>query len=93
MEMTHVPGEHKADIKLYALSTCPWCRKVKALLDELGVEYDFVDVDLLDDDEREKVVEEVRHWNPTGGFPTIVFDDEKCVVGFDEARIKETVGA
>ena len=33
---------------LYALSTCVWCRRTKQLLDQLGVEYDYVDVDLLE---------------------------------------------
>ena len=47
MALQHVPGKNMGDLKLFALSTCPWCRKTKQLLDELGVEYNFVDVDLL----------------------------------------------
>ena len=45
MALEHVSGKNAGDVKLYALSTCPWCKKIKTLLNELGVEYYFVDVD------------------------------------------------
>ncbi|MCX7944860.1 MAG: glutaredoxin family protein [Deltaproteobacteria bacterium] len=74
---------------LFALSTCIWCRKTKALLDELGVKYDFVDVDLLEGEEKERVRNRMRKFNPQMSFPTIVIDDEVCIAGFDEKRIRE----
>ena len=43
-------------------------QKNKALLDELGVAYDYVDVDLLEGEEQEKALEDVRKFNPSGGF-------------------------
>ena len=33
-----------ADVKVYSTPTCPWCKKLKAWLDEKGVKYDNVDV-------------------------------------------------
>src|SRR3990170_880592 len=92
MDMQHVSGDHKADIKLYALSTCGWCRKTKTLLDTLGVEYDFVDVDLLEGEDRDEVEQEIDRWNPRHAFPTVVINDETCIVGFDENRIKAVLG-
>lgn len=47
-------------VKLYALSTCPWCKKVKQLLAEMGVPYDCVDVDKLAGAEQEQAVAEVE---------------------------------
>ena len=45
--LTKVPGENKGHkVTLYALSTCGWCKKTKKFLDELGVEYEYVYVDL-----------------------------------------------
>jgi len=44
----NVQGNNAGDIFLFALSTCVWCRKTKSLLNELGVEYSYVDVDLLE---------------------------------------------
>ncbi|MCX7039766.1 MAG: glutaredoxin family protein, partial [Spirochaetes bacterium] len=32
---------------MYTLSTCMWCRMAKNLLRDLGVGYEYVDVDLL----------------------------------------------
>jgi|GEM_PF-3996188 len=47
MRTEQVGGEDRGDVLLYALSTCGWCRKTKALLKELGVQYRYVDVDLV----------------------------------------------
>ncbi len=77
---------------LFALSTCIWCRKTKMLLDEMRVKYDFIDVDLLTGEEKEKIREKMRQYNPQMSFPTIVIDDEICIKGFDEKRIKEELG-
>ena len=90
--MKHVEGRNKGDIKLYALSTCIWCMRTKRLLEELGVEYHYVDVDLLDDAEQEEAIEIIHKHNPKGGFPTLIINDDICIVGFKEADIKKVVG-
>jgi glutaredoxin-like protein NrdH len=79
-------------VKLYALSTCGWCRKTRELLDTNGVEYDLVYVDLLAGDEKEAVLAEVRKWNPRTSFPTIVVDERESVTGFKEERLRELLG-
>ena len=76
---------------LYALSTCGWCKKTKALLQELEVEYDFVDVDLAEGAERERVRAELGKVNPRRSFPTLLIGDA-VVVGFDPDKIKEALG-
>jgi glutaredoxin-like protein NrdH len=89
MALEHVPGKKVADIKIYALSTCPWCKKTKKLLSDLGVEYYFEDVDLLSGDERIKAMAIVKKWNPSASFPTIVINDTKGIIGFKEVELKE----
>ncbi len=84
-----ISGKNMGKIMLYALSTCVWCRKTKNLLDELGVEYSYIDVDLLEGEEKEKVKKEIEKWNPACSFPTMVINDERCIVGFKEKEIKE----
>lgn len=79
-------------VMLYALSTCGWCRKTKAFLDEHNIEYDYVYVDELKGARRDEVMEQVRRWNPKGSFPTIVIDDAQAVVGFQEDRLREVFG-
>ncbi len=91
MTLQHVAGKKAGDIKIYALSTCPWCKKTKALLDTLGVDYYFVDVDLLTGKDREQAVADVKKWNPNVSFPTIVINNAKCIVGFKESDIKEAL--
>lgn len=75
---------------LYALSTCGWCGKTKKLLDELGVEYSYVEVDFLEGKERESIINEVCRWNPRCSFPTTVIND-KCIVGYDKQRIEKAI--
>ena len=89
MQYAQVEGRTPVRIRLYALSTCSWCKKTKALLNELGLGYEYIDVDQLDDDEDVDAVElEVTRFNPACSFPTMVVDDERCIVGFQEDAIR-----
>jgi len=93
MNIQHVDGKkNKGKVFLYAISTCVWCRKVKRFLKSLDVTYDYIDVDLLDDGEKEKVKQEVKKWNPKGSYPTIVLNDSACIIGYDEKEIKGALG-
>lgn len=78
-------------VKLYALSTCSHCRNTRKFLDENKVPYDVVEVDLCPLEEREKVIDEVKRYNPSCSFPTLVIGD-KVIVGYREAEIKEALG-
>jgi glutaredoxin-like protein NrdH len=90
LEPKHVEGTHtKHTVFIYALSTCGWCRKTKALLQELGVAYDYVDVDEQEGGNKELAREEVLKWNPACSFPTIVVDGKDCLVGFQEDKLLE----
>jgi len=91
MGLTHVDGKKAGHIVIYALSTCPWCKKTKKLLDDIGVEYYFEDVDLLQEAEKKQTMEIVKKWNPSCSFPTMVIDDKKCIVGFKEDEIKKAL--
>ena len=90
--MEHIDGVDKGKVVLYALSTCGWCKKTKALLSELGVAYDVEFVDKLMGDVRENTIKDVEQWNPRCSFPTLVIRDEICIVGFKEDEIKEALG-
>jgi glutaredoxin len=74
------------------LSTCGWCAKTKALLNELGVEYDYTDVDKLRGEEQDNVIKEIQKYNPVCSFPTLVIDSKKCIVGFKVDDIREALG-
>jgi glutaredoxin len=91
MELKHIEGKNRGKILLYALSTCVWCNKTKRLLNNLEVAYDYIDVDLLEGEEKEKAKQEVIRWNPRCSFPTIVVNNT-CIVGFDEKKLREAIG-
>lgn len=88
MSIEHVNGRNAGKIMLYALSTCGWCRKTRALLESAGVAYDFVYVDLLQGKEKEDTLNMVKKWNPTASFPTLVIN-EIGIIGYDEDSIKK----
>lgn len=92
-QFTKVPGRSISDIKMFALSTCGWCKKTKKFFNDNHIAYSYIDVDLLPPEELDPVVAEQKMYNPRGSFPTIVIDSERCIVGFDEASLKELTGA
>jgi glutaredoxin len=79
------------NVKLYTLSTCSHCKSTKKLLNECTVKYEFVDVDLLEGDERKAILADVKKFNPKCSFPTIIIGD-KVIVGHKEDQIKEALG-
>jgi glutaredoxin-like protein NrdH len=91
MKIEHVSGKNAGKVMLYALSTCIWCRKTKQLLTDLGVEYDYLFVDLLQGQEKEQAIALIEKWNPDCSFPTMVVNDSKCIIGFKEDEIKEAL--
>jgi len=92
IKIEHIKGNNRGKIMLYALSTCGWCKKTKDLLNNLGIEYSYIFVDLLDEPDKENVMDDVRKWNPACSFPTIVINNKECIVGFKEDEIKEALG-
>lgn len=88
MELTHVNGNKKGSILLFALSTCVWCKKTKDLLDDLNVEYDFIHVDLTEGSEREDAINQLKQFNESLSFPTLVINEE-VLIGFEENKMKE----
>ncbi|MFO7666697.1 MAG: glutaredoxin family protein [Desulfobacterales bacterium] len=78
-------------VKIFSLSTCSHCKSTKKLLNECTVKYDFVDVDLLQGEERAAILEEVKKFNPNCSFPTVIIGD-KVIVGYKEKEIKEALG-
>jgi glutaredoxin-like protein NrdH len=78
-------------VTIYSLSTCSHCKSTKKFLSDCTVKYDFVDVDLLQGDERKAILEDVKKFNPRCSFPTIIIGD-KVIVGFKEKEIREALG-
>lgn len=76
---------------LYTLSTCVHCTATKRFLREHGIDYDYVDVDTLDDGEKEKIRNEIMKISGGFRFPTIIVG-KKVIVGFYEDKLREALG-
>jgi glutaredoxin 3 len=68
-----------ANIKLYTKTPCPYCVNAKALLDELNVEYEAIDI-TSDHDKLMEIAEKSGQMT----LPQLVVNDEKWLGGFDD---------
>lgn len=88
-QVKKVPGLKVKEIMLFALSTCIWCKKTKVLLNDLGLEHSYVDVDLLFGSDREEAHNEMRKHNQSTSFPTIIINNgEDIIIGYEEEKLK-----
>ena len=78
-------------VKIYSLSTCSHCRATKQFLSDCTVKYNFVDVDLLEGEERKAIIEDIKKLNPRCSFPTVIIG-KTVIVGYKEKEIKEALG-
>ncbi len=79
------------EVKIFSLSTCSHCKSAKKFLSDCTIKYDFVDVDLLEGDERKAILEDVKKFNPKCSFPTVIIGD-KVIIGYKVDKIKEALG-
>ena len=78
-------------VKVYSLSTCSHCKSTKKMLSDCTIQYDYVDVDTTQGEERAAILEDVKKFNPKCSFPTIIIGNT-VIVGFKEKEIKEALG-
>ena len=74
--------------KIFALSTCPYCKMARKYLEENDVSFDVVEVDQLTGSPREEAIAEVKRLSGGTSFPVIDVDGE-VIVGFNKPRMKE----
>jgi len=92
MKFSIVEGEDRGDVRLYTLSSCAWCGKVKDLLDRLGVRYRFVDTDLLEEKEQDEVIKFLDSITEKWGFPTLLIHNKYMLCGYKEQATRKLLG-
>ncbi len=93
MQFSKVAGKknnHK--VTVYALSTCVWCRMTKQYLKDNDVEYEYIDVDLLDEGEKSKVHQTILDKGGNLSYPTTIVDDKTVITGYRKDQLKEVLG-
>jgi glutaredoxin-like protein NrdH len=94
MNISKVSGKNtKHRVLVYALSTCVWCKMTKNFLKDMGVEFEYVDVDLCTEEEKDKIRQEIQKKGGSLIYPTTIIDDKTVVAGFRKDQLKEFLGA
>lgn len=82
------PGiKNPGEIRVYALSTCAFCKKALRFLRDNSISFSYVFVDELGQDVKERLKAELREkFREDVGFPFLTMDDSKVIVGFNEEK-------
>jgi len=93
MQFSKVSGkqsQHK--VVLYALSTCAWCKMTKQFLKDNDVEFEYIDVDLCEEEDKQKIREQIQSKGGSLSYPTTIVDDNLVITGFRKDKLKEVLG-
>lgn len=92
METKKVSGTNKHHkVLLYAISTCAWCKLTKKYLSENNVEYEYIDVDLCSDKDRQAIRNDIVKRGGEPNYPIIIVDDKTMINGFRKDKINEAL--
>jgi glutaredoxin-like protein NrdH len=92
MQFSKVTGkQNKHKVVVYALSTCVWCKMTKQYLKDNGVEYEYIDVDLCEEEDKQKIREHIQNKGGPLSYPTTIVDDKVVITGFRKDLLKETL--
>ncbi|MCU0651252.1 MAG: glutaredoxin family protein [Candidatus Omnitrophica bacterium] len=78
-------------VKVYALSTCPWCRKAKQFFKDHNIEIEAIDFDLCDSQKQRECLKEMKSYGAGESFPFVMIGDEG-VEGFNPDKYCELLG-
>jgi glutaredoxin-like protein NrdH len=93
MQFSKVSGEKREHkVVLYALSTCVWCKMTKQFLKDSNIEFEYVDVDLCTEEDKQEVRQEIQDKGGSLSYPTTIIDDKIVVTGFRKDLLKEALG-
>ena len=93
MQFSKISGKktnHK--VTLYALSTCVWCKMTKQFLKDNEIEFEFVDVDLLEDSDKKQAHVAITSKGGVLSYPTVIVDDKVLITGFQKNKLQEALG-
>ena len=93
MQFSKITGEkNQHKVVLYALSTCVWCKMTKQFLKDNNIEFEYVNVDLCEEDDKQKIRAEIQSKGGNLNYPTTIIDDKIVVTGFRKDQLKEALG-
>ncbi len=92
MNISKVDGTNtKHKVFMYALSTCVWCKMTKQFLKDNNISFEYVDVDLCTEEDKQKIREDIQKRGGPLSYPTTVVDDKHVITGFRKDLLKEVL--
>lgn len=92
MLTTKVEGKNrKHKVLLYGISTCGWCKRAKHTLKDLEVEHEYIDIDLCNIEDKEKIRKDILSRGGILAYPTIIIDDEILLTGPSRDKLREVL--
>lgn len=92
MDIVKVTGKNdKHKVFVYALSTCVWCKMTKQFLKDNSVAFEYVDVDLCTEEDKDKIRKHIQDKGGSLSYPTTIVDEKKVVTGFRKDLLKEAL--
>ena len=92
MNISKISGKNnKHKVFLYTLSTCVWCKMTKQFLNENNIQYEYVDVDLEDEKNKQIIHNTVQKAGGMISYPTIIVDDKVVITGFRKDKLQEAL--
>ena len=92
MQTVKVPGKNnKHKVLVYAISTCGWCKRAKQFLKDNNVEYEYLDVDQCNWEDKQKIWQDIQSRGGTLAYPTIIIDNKKLLTGAPQDKLKEAL--
>jgi len=93
MQVTKVSGgNNKHKVLMYAISTCGWCKRAKRMLNDMDVEYEYIDVDLCSGEDRETIRQDITRRGGRLLYPTIIINNKVLLTNPSEKELREVLG-
>ncbi|MEE4241830.1 MAG: glutaredoxin domain-containing protein [Desulfopila sp.] len=83
--------QNTPQVKLLVLTTCLQCKKLIDMLQEYNILFESTEVDLLEQRDREELLQQMAPYNEKNAFP-VVFIGNKAIIGFQKEVIMKELG-
>jgi len=83
--------KRKHKVFMYAISTCAWCKRTKQFLKDNNVEFEYVDVDLCNDEDQGNIERDITNRGGRLSYPTLIVDGKILITGFKPDKISEAL--
>jgi glutaredoxin len=64
----------------------------KQFLQDSDVEFEYINVDLCKEDEKQKIRQHIQSKGGSLTYPTTIVDDSVVITGFRKGKLKEALG-